>query len=97
MYMTYPHIAAMVNPRRRQAASNQELARGFVGVFAYSRRALELVWTTSRTLSIAFALLTLIAGALPAAVAYVGALIVDAVVAAIQAGAVGRAPRPHTR
>ena len=55
-------------------------------MFAYSRRALELVWTTSRPLTIAFALLTLIAGALPAAVAYVGALIVDAVVAAIQGG-----------
>jgi ATP-binding cassette, subfamily B, bacterial len=75
----------MVNPRARPAQSKQQLARGFVGVFAYSRRALELVWTTSRTLSIAFAVLTLIAGALPAAVAYVGALIVDAVVAAINA------------
>ena len=40
---------------------------------------------------IAFALLTLIAGTLPAAVAYVGALIVDAVVAAIQADALDRA------
>jgi ATP-binding cassette, subfamily B, bacterial len=46
---------------------------------------MELVWTTSRSLSIALALLTLLAGALPAAVAYVGALIVDAVVAAINA------------
>jgi ATP-binding cassette subfamily B protein len=75
----------MVNPHRRQATSKQELARGFVGVFAYSRRALELVWTTSRLLSLWFALLTLIAGALPAAVAYMGALIVDAVIAAMNA------------
>ena len=45
-----------------------------------------MVWTTSRALSIAFAVLTLIAGSLPAAIAYVGSLIVDAVVAAIQAG-----------
>ncbi|HVF17769.1 MAG TPA: ABC transporter ATP-binding protein [Steroidobacteraceae bacterium] len=80
----------MVNPRRRQAASNQELARGFVGVFAYSRRALELVWTTSRALSIFFAFLTLIAGALPAAIAYFGALIVDAVVAAMNASGAAR-------
>ncbi len=60
------------------------LARGFFGVFRYSRRALELVWTTSRPLTIALAVLTLIAGALPAAVAFVGALIVDSVVAAIR-------------
>jgi ATP-binding cassette subfamily B protein len=51
---------------------------------------LELVWTTSRPLTLAFAVLTLIAGALPAAVAYVGALIVDAVVASIQADSAAR-------
>ena len=62
--------------------TNPAFARGFFGVFRYSRRALELVWTTSRPLTIALAALTLLAGALPAAVAYVGALIVDSVVAA---------------
>jgi len=72
---------------RNPAQGKSDLTRGFLGVFAYSRRALELVWTTSRPLSIAFGLLTVAAGALPAAIAYVGALIVDAVVAAIQAGA----------
>ena len=46
-------------------------------MFRYSHRALELVWTTNRGLTLAFAVLTLIAGALPAAVAYVGSLIVD--------------------
>jgi ATP-binding cassette subfamily B protein len=51
-------------------------------VFRYSRRALELVWTTNRRLTVALAVLTLLAGALPAAVAYVGSLIVDSVVAA---------------
>jgi ATP-binding cassette subfamily B protein len=50
------------------------------GVFAYSSRALSLVWTTDKPLSIALALLTLVAGVLPAAVAYVGAQIVDAVI-----------------
>ncbi len=80
-----------MNAPRRPALSKPELTRGFLGVFAYSRRALELVWTTSRPLTVAFALLTLVAGALPAAVAYVGALIVDAVVAAIQADEVARA------
>ena len=59
---------------------------GFFGGFRYSRRALELVWTTNRTLTVALALLTLVAGVLPAMVAYVGSLIVDAVVAAMRAG-----------
>jgi ATP-binding cassette subfamily B protein len=62
--------------------TNPAFARGFFGVFRYSRRAIQLVWTTSRPLTIALAVLTLLAGALPAGVAYVGALIVDSVVAA---------------
>jgi ATP-binding cassette subfamily B protein len=41
-----------------------------------------LVWTTNRRLTIALALLTLLAGVLPAAMAWVGVLIIDAVVAA---------------
>ncbi len=55
-----------------------------LAVFAYSRRALELVWTTNRGLSIALAVLTLLVGLLPAGIAYVGAIIVDAVVHAAQ-------------
>ncbi|MFL6549436.1 MAG: ABC transporter ATP-binding protein [Povalibacter sp.] len=83
-----------MNPRRpRQSTDKPELARGFLGVFAYSRRALQLVWTTSRALSIGFGVLTLIAGSLPAGIAYVGSLIVDAVVAAIQGGAADHAAR----
>jgi ATP-binding cassette subfamily B protein len=60
--------------------------RSIVNVFRFSRRALELVWTTSRALTIALGVLTLIAGALPAAVAWVGAHIVDSVVSAIRTG-----------
>jgi len=86
---------ASLNPRPHTNQNKPELGRGFLGVFGYSRRALELVWTTSRGLSIAFAALTLLAGALPAGVAYVGSLIVDAVVAAIQAG--GGADTAFTR
>jgi len=59
--------------------------RGFLGVFRYSRRAMDLVWTTNRRLTVALALLTLLAGVLPAAMAWVGALIIDAVVAATRA------------
>ena len=61
-------------------ATGEVLQRGFFGVFAYSRRALELVWTTDKALSIWLMALTIVAGILPAGVAYAGALIVDAVV-----------------
>ena len=57
--------------------------RALPEVFRYTRHALDLVWSTSRKLTIALALLTLLAGVLPAGIAYVGALIVDAVVAAM--------------
>ena len=56
-----------------------------LGVFGYSRRALELVWTTSRFLTVTLAVLTLVAGVLPAAIAYIGQLIVDGVVEASRA------------
>ncbi|MEO1244954.1 MAG: ABC transporter ATP-binding protein [Pseudomonadota bacterium] len=59
--------------------------RRALGVFAYSRRALELVWTTSRPLTFTLAILTVLAGVLPAGIAWVGQLIVDGVVAAIDA------------
>ena len=48
-------------------------------------RAFRLVWSTSRALTLAFVLLTVAAGVLPAAIAYVGAQIVDAVVPASRA------------
>ena len=75
-----------MKPRRKAPPpAAPDLTRGFVGVFGYSRRALELVWSTSRGLALALGALTLAAGALPAAVAFVGAHIIDSVVAAIQA------------
>ncbi|MFC2991353.1 ABC transporter ATP-binding protein [Halomonas tibetensis] len=55
----------------------------FFGVFRYSRRALTLVWQTSRPLTVGLALCTLVAGVLPAVAAWIGQLIVDAVVAAM--------------
>jgi ATP-binding cassette subfamily B protein len=57
-----------------------------LAVFRYSPRALALVWRTSRLLTLILALLTLAGGLLPAAIAYMGKLIVDAVVAASQSG-----------
>jgi ATP-binding cassette subfamily B protein len=59
-------------------------ARGFFAVFRYGRRAMGLVWTTNGRLTVSLAILTLVAGVLPAAMAYVGALIIDAVIAAIK-------------
>ncbi|MFN6539485.1 MAG: ABC transporter ATP-binding protein [Nostoc sp. EkiNYC01] len=53
-------------------------------VFRYSGRAVSLVWTTSRSLTIFLASLTLVAGLLPAAISYISKLIVDAVVFASQ-------------
>jgi ATP-binding cassette subfamily B protein len=82
-------MATAVHPPRSRASALGEEAltlRGFFGVFRYSRRALELVWSTNRPLTVALALLTLLAGVLPASVAYVGSLIVDAVVGAIRSG-----------
>ena len=55
----------------------------YLGVYRYSRRAVQLVWNTHKGLTISLALLTIVAGLLPAGAAYVGKLIVDAVVAAI--------------
>jgi ATP-binding cassette, subfamily B, bacterial len=83
-------MATPVHPPRQAPIFNPvqdpTTLRAFFGVFRYSRRALELVWSTNKLLTLALAGCTLAGGVLPAAVAYVGALIVDAVVAAIRAG-----------
>lgn len=62
--MSSPHM------RRAQPAPppSSRLA-AFFGVFRYSRRALALVWQTSRPLTIGLALCTLVAGVLPAVAA----------------------------
>jgi len=83
--MAPPHVTIRGAGRAAPAAA-AEVLKGFFGVFRYSRRAVELVWTTSRALTVALGALTLVAGILPAAVAWVGARIVDAVVTASRAG-----------
>ncbi|HUN24954.1 MAG TPA: ABC transporter ATP-binding protein [Steroidobacteraceae bacterium] len=67
------------------AATEPVTLRGFLGVFRYSRRALALVWSTNRSLTLALAGLTVVAGVLPASQAFVSRLIVDSVVASIRA------------
>ena len=84
-------MATPVHPPRQaqglfKAVQDPTTLRGFFGVFRYSRRALELVWSTNRPLTLALAGGTLAGGILPAAVAYVGSLIVDALVSAIRSG-----------
>ncbi|MBD2363587.1 ABC transporter ATP-binding protein [Anabaena minutissima FACHB-250] len=61
--------------------------RQSLAVFRYGGRAINLVWTTSQTLTIILASLTLCAGLFPAAIAYLGKLIVDGVVLASQGNA----------
>ena len=72
----------MAHTRPWQQDKDSQLQR-FGGTFRYSRRAVGLVWETSHQLTIALALLTLFAGVLPAVAAYLGQLIVDAVVGSV--------------
>jgi ATP-binding cassette, subfamily B, bacterial len=55
--------------------------REALGMFRYSHRAASLVWATSPAISIWLGALSVVAGVVPAAIAFVGKLIVDAVVA----------------
>ncbi len=66
--------------------SLKKALRKSLSVFRYGIKALSLVWTTSKSLTLAIAIFTLISGLLPAAIAYVGKLIVDSVVLASQNG-----------
>ncbi len=60
--------------------------RQSAALFQYSDRAIRLVWSTSPSLTIIFAVMTLAAGLLPGAIAYVGKLIVDGVINASNSG-----------
>jgi ATP-binding cassette subfamily B protein len=76
-------------------AEQAEGATGFtqyLGFWRYSRRAIALVWSTHRTLTLTLGVLTVVAGLLPAGVAYLGKLIVDAVVLALAAHRAGAPP-----
>ena len=75
--MAHPSPAS---PAVSRAPDGGAFQRGLLGLFEYSRRALLLVWTTNKGLSVALAGLTVLAGVLPAGIAFVGALIVDAVI-----------------
>ena len=82
--------------RRRPSSPVQPSFRPseFLKVFTYSRSALKLVWQTSPRLACWFIALTLAAGALPGAIAYVSKLLVDSVLHAAETGQM--ADRQHT-
>jgi ATP-binding cassette subfamily B protein len=58
--------------------------RKFLSVFKYSGVAIRIVWNTSAGLTLAMAATTFVSGLLPAAIASVGGLFVDAVSTAFQ-------------
>ena len=77
----------MSSPHTRPAPITEDAGlKHALGVLRYSRRALALVWQTSPRLTFGLGLLTLVAGLLPAGIAWVGKLIVDAVVLAHDTG-----------
>jgi ATP-binding cassette subfamily B protein len=73
---------------RRMRDEDDDRTPGLIAQFrpllTYGRRALALVWATSRLLTVVLATLTLVAGLLPAAIAWVGKELVDSVVLAIE-------------
>ncbi len=79
-------------PQAAPAKSFGEAFTRHFAVYGYTRRAVELVWNTNYRLAIILGLLTLAAGLLPAAMAWVGKLIVDGVVGQIDLVKGGAAP-----
>jgi ATP-binding cassette, subfamily B, bacterial len=60
--------------------------RKSLSVFRYAGKALSLVWSIDRTLTILLAILALVSGLLPGAIAIIGKLIVDSVILANHSG-----------
>ena len=75
----------MTRQLRSIAQRLRDLQRSLT-IYQYGRRAVELVWQTDWRLTLGLGVLTILAGLLPAAIAYVGKLIVDSVVQAAESG-----------
>ena len=73
-----------MSPPKPNDNEDSSLVVRFFGVFCYSKEALRLVWTTDKRLTFILAALTILAGVLPGAIAFIGKLIVDAVVLAVE-------------
>ncbi len=80
---------AIIDASPRNESTPAAPPRGAVQLLTYGRRALALVWSTDKRLSVALGALTVVAGSLPAGIAYVGARIVDAVIQAAAAHRLG--------
>ncbi len=76
----------MANPNERKPTGPVSVWQALRGLFVYVDRALRLTWSTQRSLTLVFAGMSVASGLLPAAVAYVGKLIVDGVVLAAETG-----------
>jgi ATP-binding cassette, subfamily B, bacterial len=79
----------MTRKQKKDSRSSKIVSKNIrqsLSVFRYGRKALELVWNTNPTLTVALAILALFGGLLPGAIAYVGKLIVDSVVLANRSG-----------
>lgn len=81
-------VRQYVNRWRRSLHQRWSDTQASLGIYRYCKQAIQLVWATDWRLTIALAVLTLVAGLLPGAVAYFGKLIVDSVVSAAQSGAI---------
>jgi len=81
--MRRKHDQTPATPRSPRRPLPQSL-----GMYRYGWRAIQLVWQTNWRLTVVYGLLTVVAGLLPAAIAYVGKLIVDTVIVAAQSGLV---------
>jgi ATP-binding cassette, subfamily B, bacterial len=80
---------SMMTSKKKDRSRLKQLGKNVrqsLSVFRYSRKAVDLVWTTSHTLTISLAMFTLAGGLLPSAIAFVGKLIVDYVVLANRTG-----------
>jgi ATP-binding cassette, subfamily B, bacterial len=76
-----------ISSKHRNSLDSKESTnpiKKFVSVFRYSGVALDIVWSTSAALTITMALTTLLTGVLPAGIASVGGLFVDAIATALR-------------
>ncbi|PIQ29084.1 ABC transporter permease [bacterium (Candidatus Blackallbacteria) CG17_big_fil_post_rev_8_21_14_2_50_48_46] len=63
-----------------------KFTKTLTGAFRFSLPALKLVWQTAPLLAVMYGLCTLLAGLVPAGIAYTGKLLIDSVLAAAQQG-----------
>lgn len=85
----------IISTIKNDAESSSKSLKESLGLYRYSLKAMKLVWDTSPQLTILLALLTLIGGLLPAAMAYIGKLIIDSVIEASKIGSVSGFSNTH--